>query len=397
MTIFLSYSHQDDVVCKDLEGILRLSEREGGKLWRDDQISPGDEFNRTISQQLQLADIIVLLLSPAFFASTYIPQNELEPALARHAAKTARVVPVILSEFDWKIGRLELAALQALPTGAKPISNWSSPVQALFDIARGLRKVAEELARPIQPTPNAQIALAADYKAVHEILHGVQFQCFVQLRSLAPRFPDDVSASADAEAYYVAIQSKVDELDAVALTRPELDINTALQYLRRVRDLLRTAVEGDDRKALERAIETLGTMLALFMPKFAAKLDEAAKTMLLPAEVKDLAASFASLLDEHRRWQAIDLEFRNADAALVRCFDEFLISWPMLKTSLATVCSGSSEAWATAMMDDLGKLAAAPEDANKFRRLFPRLRQRAEERFFKVDRDLKQVLRRMNN
>ncbi len=63
--------------------------------------------------------------------------------MQRHEAGEARVIPVILREVDWKTA--PFARLGAVPTGAKPVTRWDDPDEAFTDIARAIRRVAEDL------------------------------------------------------------------------------------------------------------------------------------------------------------------------------------------------------------------------------------------------------------
>ena len=56
----------------------------------------------------------------------------------------ARVIPVILRQVEWK--QAPFGKLKPLPTGGKPVIQWTDRDSAFFDIAQGIRKVIEELA-----------------------------------------------------------------------------------------------------------------------------------------------------------------------------------------------------------------------------------------------------------
>ncbi len=69
---------------------------------------------------------------------------ELERAIAKHKAGTARAIPVVLRPTDnWK--STPFGGLQALPTNGKPINKWSNKDEAWADVTRGIREAAEEL------------------------------------------------------------------------------------------------------------------------------------------------------------------------------------------------------------------------------------------------------------
>ena len=80
--------------------------------WHDRRIVAGDEFNNCIGDELERADIILLLVSPDFIASDYCYDIEVKRALERVSAGQARAIPIILRACDWHdapFGKLELA------------------------------------------------------------------------------------------------------------------------------------------------------------------------------------------------------------------------------------------------------------------------------------------------
>ena len=63
-------------------------------VWHDRGIVPGEKWEGRINENLQRADIVLLLLSPDFIASDYC-DKEMEVAMQREAAGQAQVVPII--------------------------------------------------------------------------------------------------------------------------------------------------------------------------------------------------------------------------------------------------------------------------------------------------------------
>jgi hypothetical protein len=59
------------------------------------------DIDSGISQELERADIILLLVSPDFLASEYCYGTEMTRALQRHVAGEARVIPVVLRPCEW--------------------------------------------------------------------------------------------------------------------------------------------------------------------------------------------------------------------------------------------------------------------------------------------------------
>src|SRR5882724_3306502 len=100
-TLFFSYSHKNEALRDELEVHLAMLKREGAlQAWHDRKIAAGDDFDRAISEQLQIADVILLLISPDFLASSYCYDVEVYRALTRDEAGETRVIPVILRPCD---------------------------------------------------------------------------------------------------------------------------------------------------------------------------------------------------------------------------------------------------------------------------------------------------------
>lgn len=142
--VFFSYAHEDETLRDKLANHLKLLQRQGLiNAWYDRDISAGEEWKKEIEQQLNSAQIILLLISDDFLASDFCWSVELERAMERHEAGEARVIPVILREVDWH--GAPFGKLQALPKNAEPVMNWANIDQAFTDVARGIRKVVEAL------------------------------------------------------------------------------------------------------------------------------------------------------------------------------------------------------------------------------------------------------------
>jgi hypothetical protein len=144
LVVFASYSHKDEALHDELAKHLKPLEREGVvRPWHDRKITAGREFGTAIDNVLEKAEIILLLISPDFVASDYCWSREMERAMERHRSDEARVIPVILRPVDWH--NTPFGKLLALPTDGKPVTSWPNHDDGFLDIAKGIRKVAEEL------------------------------------------------------------------------------------------------------------------------------------------------------------------------------------------------------------------------------------------------------------
>jgi TIR domain len=123
--VFVSYSHQDDELRKELgKHLSGLERRELIKLWLDRDIEAGLEWANEIDQNLEQAAIILLLVSADFIASEYCHSIEMTRAVARHEAGTAKVIPVIIGACDWTSA--PFGKLQAIPPDNQAVATWGN-------------------------------------------------------------------------------------------------------------------------------------------------------------------------------------------------------------------------------------------------------------------------------
>src|SRR4051794_31834746 len=95
--LFYVYSRKDDVLRKRLDTHLSTLKREDLlSTWHDQEVIPGSLWEREISNHLNNADIILLLVSSDFIASDYCYGIEMQLALERHAAGEPTVIPIIM-------------------------------------------------------------------------------------------------------------------------------------------------------------------------------------------------------------------------------------------------------------------------------------------------------------
>lgn len=148
--VFCCYAREDKELLQLTKKHLRPLEREGLIMLKADvDISPGWEWEPTISHYLDIADIILLLISPDFIDSNYCFDEEMKRAIERHEQGTARVVPVIIRPTTWH--KMPFGKLQALPQDAKPISISQNVDIALMSVAKGVRIIVQELTKGITP------------------------------------------------------------------------------------------------------------------------------------------------------------------------------------------------------------------------------------------------------
>lgn len=140
----MSYSHADEALRDELEKHLAGLRRQGViTTWHDRRIAPGEELHGQISDQLNEADIILLLVSADFLASDYCYDVEMARAMERHERGEARVIPVILRPCDWQ--GAPFGKLMAVPADGRPIVKHATLDDGFLEVARSIRRATEAL------------------------------------------------------------------------------------------------------------------------------------------------------------------------------------------------------------------------------------------------------------
>jgi hypothetical protein len=200
--VFISYSHKDDDLREEFVTHLANLKRQGKiTAWHDRAIEAGEEWEAQIKGNLESAQIILLLISPPFMASDYCYDIEMQRAIERHDAGTARVIPIILRPCDWKDS--PFSKLQVLPKDGKPVTQWSDRDTAFLNVVEGIRKAVESLrhesslsspsavitspAQPIQleidPPPSSPLARSSFQKrfSLFQLLSSLPVPQFEQI------------------------------------------------------------------------------------------------------------------------------------------------------------------------------------------------------------------------
>ncbi len=142
--VFISYSHKDEDLRDELGAHLKPLQRQDLiETWYDRAIGPGEEWKVKIDENLEGADIILLLVSAHFMDSDYSYEKELKRALERHEDNEARLIPIIVSDVIWEGS--PFAKLQVLPRDGKAVERWENRNEAWRNVVEGIKKAANEL------------------------------------------------------------------------------------------------------------------------------------------------------------------------------------------------------------------------------------------------------------
>ncbi len=154
-SVFLSYSHEDEVWMERLRSHLAVLERQGRlETWDDRRIGGGADWREEIRSALEGAQVAVLLVSADFLTSNFILDVEVERLLERRAKEGVHILPVIVKACTWKQVPW-LAAMHVRPKGGKPLATFRSDQRdsELVKIAEEVLELIEgkALRQPISP------------------------------------------------------------------------------------------------------------------------------------------------------------------------------------------------------------------------------------------------------
>jgi len=145
---YFSYSPKGRKLKQELEQQLLGTQFEGMKIdWQDGQVTAGEEWQAEITNRLNNAHIILLLINAEYLVSFISSRIEMETALERHSDKRARVIPIILGSCSWRDHAFN--KLQCLPRDGKAINLLSAPrreeafQEIILEIKKSIREVQE--------------------------------------------------------------------------------------------------------------------------------------------------------------------------------------------------------------------------------------------------------------
>jgi hypothetical protein len=143
VSIYLSYSLEDERFAQELLKHFYPLRRERHIEILNRAIKPGSSWSLEQDNNLNQANLILLLISPDFLASDYLYSIELRRALERRQAHEAYVLPILVRPCDWQDG--PLTYLQILPSNGTPVTIWTDRDRAFLDIVRNVRSLVVRL------------------------------------------------------------------------------------------------------------------------------------------------------------------------------------------------------------------------------------------------------------
>jgi hypothetical protein len=144
--IFISYSHKDKRWLDQLRVVLApLTQTRSLSFFDDTRITPGEQWQARIEQELASASVAIVLISPDYLASDFMSQYEFPALLTAAENRGLKVfwIAVRPSVFE----ATEIGRFQALNDPTKPLSTMKGSARdaALVSISR---KIADSVGQP---------------------------------------------------------------------------------------------------------------------------------------------------------------------------------------------------------------------------------------------------------
>ena len=150
MKAFISYSHKDKDHFNRLKvHLATLKRKQLIEDWSDIEIYAGQNIDTEIKQQMNSAELFLLLISPDFLNSKYCIETELRFAVERQNLNSAMVIPILVEPCHWQ-SIPELRDIKIIPEDAKPVSVWTNQDNAWLDVIKELERITEKQNPPIQ-------------------------------------------------------------------------------------------------------------------------------------------------------------------------------------------------------------------------------------------------------
>jgi hypothetical protein len=156
-TVFISYSHKDEIWKNRLKPHLGLIEKAVLDLvvWDDRKIDVGDKWYPEIENAMRNSSFAVCLISPDYLKSNFCMKEEIPFLLERHKEQGMKIFPLLVRSCSWESYRW-IRETQMLPRDGKSIAeDYDQKWDGVFtDLARSIVKIIKDPQyKPSLPTP----------------------------------------------------------------------------------------------------------------------------------------------------------------------------------------------------------------------------------------------------
>lgn len=151
--VMISASHRDEEWQRRLRALL-----DGKGLNVLEGLPPaGDSWRDKVEATLDAAEVIIMLVSADYLASTFAMEVEFDRAIDRHRSGEAILIPVLLRTCPWQ--QTPLRDLQMLPSGAHPLAYLNDPDAGLQEVVEAVQQAAHQrrILRNQPPPRNIQL------------------------------------------------------------------------------------------------------------------------------------------------------------------------------------------------------------------------------------------------
>lgn len=155
--LFISYSKQDEKLVNNfIEHLSTLQSSGIIESWYCTELKGGDDWDITIKEKLNEADIVCFMISPKFMSTPYIQKYEVKHTFKRYeSGEDVKIIPIILDYIDWSrtynftsLSGEEIAwslnKFTALPFALKEVSEFKNQNKAWYLISNAIKTIIEE-------------------------------------------------------------------------------------------------------------------------------------------------------------------------------------------------------------------------------------------------------------
>jgi hypothetical protein len=161
--VFISYRHEDAEWMKKISAQLKVIQQTGRlEIWSDERIKSGQNWQQEIDAAIARARGALLLVTPAFFASEFIQNQELPKILERHQKEGLFLYWVPIRHGAYL--KSSLADIQAFGNLDRPLRDLSEADQDRI-MSQIAMDIGEKLGQSVHVTGDARQDLREKVKA----------------------------------------------------------------------------------------------------------------------------------------------------------------------------------------------------------------------------------------
>ncbi|HLG64174.1 MAG TPA: TIR domain-containing protein [Ktedonosporobacter sp.] len=142
--IFCASAREDRALVQQLQSHLAVLTRQGNiTAWDESKIMPGQDWKKEIEKHLNTARVILVCISPDFFATEQFSSLSWQSVLERQRAGEVVIIPIVLRPAEWQNTAFRI--FQMLPRNGRAVSLHRSTDQACAEVAQEITRVVERL------------------------------------------------------------------------------------------------------------------------------------------------------------------------------------------------------------------------------------------------------------